>query len=101
MNLECKVLPGIGCAISTKEHIGQQYITMTKKFIADKNKGYLPEKTAENYKRIIADKRIYFPDFIKGRIEDLQIKVGCSSENREKNKIALNFWLKKLQEYTK
>ena len=37
----------------------------------------------------------------KGRIEDLQIKAECSSENREKNQIALNFRLKKLQEYTK
>ena len=101
MNLECKVLPGIGCAISTKEHLGEQYIAMTKKFRKERIKGYMSEKVIANYERIIAGKRFYFPDFIKGRIENLQIKIGCSSENREKNQIALNFWLRKLQEYSK
>ena len=99
MNLECKVLPGIGCAISTRERIGQQYIEMTKKFRKERIKGYMSEKVIANYDRIIAEKRPYFPDFIKGRIEKLQIQIDCTKENREKNQVALNFWLQKQKQY--
>lgn len=94
-------LPGIGISLSTKEKLGQQYIETTKKFRIARIKNWLTEKSAANYKKIIAEKRHYFPDFIKGRIEDLQIKVGCCPENREKNQIALKFWMKKQQEYIK
>lgn len=94
-------LPGIGTSLSTRESLGQQYIEITKKFRIARSKNWLTEKSNANYKRIIAEQRHYFPDFIKGRIEDLQIKIDCSSENREKNQIALKFWMKKQQEYTK
>jgi hypothetical protein len=99
MNLECKVLPGIGCTLSTRERIGRQYIEMTKNFRKERIKGYMSEKIIANYERIIAEKRRYFPDFIKGRIEKLQIQIDCCSDKRYEKQVALNFWLKKQKQY--